>query len=239
MQVVAEEAVSARDRLLAAAAELLDAAQGAPVSTRAICDRAGVGAPTLYHHFGTKQGLVDAVVEYGLGQYVPEADASGDAVADVRRGWDQQVRYGLDHPAFYALLYGRVAPGRPCRVTAVAERQLRSLLERLDGDGLLRTTPEAAAQQIVAANVGVTLQLIAQPEGCADLEQSRALRETVLAGVIAPPALRAAETGEGPGALAAAATHLAEALMLQGADVPLTSGERALLVEWLGRLAVC
>jgi len=72
-------------------------------------------------------------------------------------------------------------------VTAVAERQLRSLLERLDGDGLLRTTPEAAAQQIVAANVGVTLQLIAQPEGCADLEQSRTLRETVLADRAAGP----------------------------------------------------
>jgi hypothetical protein len=48
-----------------------------------------------------------------LGQYVPAADASGDAVADVRRGWDQQVRYGLNHPALYALLYGRVAPGGP------------------------------------------------------------------------------------------------------------------------------
>jgi len=35
------------------------------------------------------------------------------------------------------------------------------------------------------------------------------------------------------------ATDLAEALTLQGADVPLTSGERALLPEWLGRLAVC
>ena len=50
---------NARDRLLLAAAELLEA--GSAVSTRAVCDRAGVQAPTLYHHFGSKQGLIDAV----------------------------------------------------------------------------------------------------------------------------------------------------------------------------------
>ena len=240
MQDPVEETASARDRLLAAAAELLDAAQGAPVSTRAICDRAGVRAPTLYHHFGNKQGLVDAVVEYGLGQYAPAADAdSGDPVADVRRGWDQHVRYGLDHPAFYALLYGRVAAGRPCRVTAVAERQLRVLLERLDRPGLLLVAPAVAAQQIVAANVGITLQLIAQPEGSADVEQSRALRETVLAGVIAAPALgREVATPHGT-ALAEAAADLSRALALHSGDEVLSTGERALLGELLDRLAVC
>ena len=55
----------ARDRLLTAAAELLDAAQGAEVSTRSITERAGVQAPTLYHHFGSKRGLEDAVVAHG------------------------------------------------------------------------------------------------------------------------------------------------------------------------------
>lgn len=238
MKAVVEAAASARDRLLAAAAELLDAAQGAPVSTRAICDRAGVRAPTLYHHFGNKQGLMDAVVEFGLGQYVPAAD-SGDVVADLRRGWDQHVRYGLDHPAFYALLYGRIAPGRPCQVTAVAQRQLLVLLERLDGQGLLLTAPADAAQQIVAANVGITLQLIAQPEGTADLELSRALRETVLAGVIAAPALGRTGAARGAGVVAEAAGALATALAEAGDNAGLSTGERALLAEWLGRLVVC
>ncbi|MFC4858617.1 TetR/AcrR family transcriptional regulator [Actinophytocola glycyrrhizae] len=50
-----------RDRLLTAATELLTASP--EVSTRAICERAGVQAPTLYHYFGNKQGLLAAVVE--------------------------------------------------------------------------------------------------------------------------------------------------------------------------------
>lgn len=157
---------SARDRLLRAAAELLDAAPGQDVSTRAICERAGVRAPTLYHHFGSKQGLLDAVVEYGLGQYAADGGAGG-AVADLRAGWDNHVRYGLDHPAFYVLLYGRIAPGRPCKVTAVAEARLRVLVERLDADGALLAPVDDVVAQVVAANVGITLQLIGAPAGTA------------------------------------------------------------------------
>ena len=64
--------------MLHAAAELLDEAQGGEVSTRAICDRAGVQAPTLYHHFGSKQGLLDAVLTHGFAEFLAARDASGE-----------------------------------------------------------------------------------------------------------------------------------------------------------------
>jgi AcrR family transcriptional regulator len=40
------------------------------VSTRAICERAGVQAPTLYHHFGNKQALLDAVITHGFNRFL-------------------------------------------------------------------------------------------------------------------------------------------------------------------------
>lgn len=225
---------NARDRLLKAAAELLDAAPGQPVSTRAVCERAGVAAPTLYHHFGNKQGLLDAVVEYGLGQYAAGGDVDDDPIADLRRGWDEHVQYGLDHPAFYVLLYGGIAPGRPCKVTAVAQAQLTRLLERIERAGLLRVPVHEAAQQIVAANVGVTLQLIAEPAGTADLSLSAALRENIFTGLIAASALQHGPVSE----VAQAAAALADALAVSGGDVPsLSGGERTLLDEWLSRLS--
>lgn len=232
-----EEVGSARDRLLRAAAELLDAAPGEPVSTRAICERAGVRAPTLYHHFGSKQGLLDAVVEYGLSQY-ESGDAQGDPVADLRVGWDNHVRYGLDNPAFYVLLYGRIAPGRPCKVTGVAEARLRALIERLQGDGLLLAPVEEVVQQIVAANVGITLQLIGEPAGTADLDLSERLRENVLRGLIAGPALggtvdESADVGE----VAHAAARLAELVADRSTEARLSPGERLMLVEMLAKLA--
>jgi hypothetical protein len=141
----------------------------------------------------------------------------------------------LDNPAFYVLLYGRIAPGRPCKVTAVAEARLRTLVERLDCDGLLLAPIEEVVQQIVAANVGITLQLIAEPAGTADLTLSTALRENVLGGVIAAAVLGGA-AGSG-GEIADAAARLAALLRAGAGGSALSAGERVLLGEWLARLA--
>ena len=57
--------MTVRSRILEAAADLLARSADADVSTRAVADAAGVTAPTLYHHFGDKEGLLSAVVEFG------------------------------------------------------------------------------------------------------------------------------------------------------------------------------
>ncbi|ABG96663.1 possible transcriptional regulator, TetR family protein [Rhodococcus jostii RHA1] len=225
---------NARDRLLNAAAQLLDEAKGKPVSTRAVCDLAGVQAPTLYHHFGSKQGLFDAVVEYGFGQYIRVTNPrGGDPVDDLRHGWDDHVRYGLDNPSFYVLLYGRIAPREPCAVTSVAEAKLLELLIEIARQGRLRVTPAVAAGQFVAANVGMTLHLIAQPEGRADLALSRELRDNVIAGLIRPaPAV----TSEASREVVENAQALADALDADAGRSGLSAGELLLMREWLDKL---
>ncbi|SDH58695.1 transcriptional regulator, TetR family [Pseudonocardia oroxyli] len=215
---------NARDRLLLAAAELLES--GGTVSTRAVCERAGVQAPTLYHHFGSKQGLIDAVANHGFTQYTA-MESSGDPLDDLREGWDRHVRFGLEHPAFYALLYGRAEPGRPCAVTAPAHAALRERFSEAAVKGLLKVPAEDAAEQVLAANVGVTLTLITQPEP--DLALSDRVREAALAGTLD---LTAAEA---PTTRASAALRLRAMLDDDAGD--LTRGEHALLTELLDRLA--
>src|SRR6266480_4149682 len=56
----------------------------------------------------------------------------------VRDGWDRHVQFGLDHPAFYVLLYGRIEPGRPCAITGPAHTMLCELLTAAAQHGLLR-----------------------------------------------------------------------------------------------------
>jgi len=88
-----------KTRLLRAAAELLANSGGAAVSTRQITQLAGVTAPTLYHHFGDKEGLFDAVVAAGFEEYVAgERDfaPSGHPLEDIRRMWDNHVQFGLN-----------------------------------------------------------------------------------------------------------------------------------------------
>lgn len=228
----------ARDRLLLAAAELLDAAQGAEVSTRAICERAGVQAPTLYHHFGSKQGLLDEVISHGFRRFLSEQmakapDDGRDPIDDIRAGWDLHVRYGLENPGFYTLIYGRAVPGEPCGVVAQVEAMILEALQPAAGAGRLRLPAEQAARQILAASTGVVLTLIAQPEDEVDLALSDQVRDAVLDKVAIAP--ERAITGAGAVPLASAARALEEAL--ERGPAPITDGERALMVEWLRRLS--
>jgi len=151
---------SPRDRLLLAAAELLEAAQGAEVSTRAITERAGVQAPTLYHHFGSKRGLEDAVATHGFKRFLAEREETGasrDPIDDIREGWDLHVRYGLENPSFYGLVYGRAIPGKPCGVVAEVEAMILRALAPAARAGRLRVPAEQAAREILAASTGVVL----------------------------------------------------------------------------------
>ncbi len=228
-----DNAATARDRLLRAAAELLEEAGGAEVSTRAICERAGAQAPTLYHHFGSKQGLFDAVMTHGFKQFLAErAEAGGhrDALGDIREGWDTHVRFGLANPAFAALVYGRALPGEPCGVVAEVEAMILRALAPAARERRLRVPPEHAARQIVAASTGVVLTLIAQP-GEPDLTLSDQVRDAILDHVTVPDGAEPA----GDASLASAAIALVAAL--EGEPGALSSGESALLREWLGRLS--
>jgi AcrR family transcriptional regulator len=226
----------ARDRLLLAAGELLHESEDKNVSTRAICERAGVQAPTLYHHFGSKQGLLDAVVNYGFTQYVQAAAAqseSADPAEGIRAGWDDHVRFGLEHPSFYVLLYGQIQPGVPCTLTASAEAMLLELLTAVARLGRLRVAPAAAARQIVAANVGVTLSLIAQPAGQVDETMSHQVRDAVLASLITG----GQDTGAGSVAPAVGTLAVALSAALNQAETPLSTSEITMLHEWLRRLS--
>src|SRR5258705_3528718 len=99
---------AARDRLLLAATQLLEEAGGGAVSTREITERAGVRAPTLYHHFGSKQALLDAVVSHGFKEFLRSRRAgsdSNDPLEDVRAGWDSHVSFRLEVSGAYAHNY--------------------------------------------------------------------------------------------------------------------------------------
>src|SRR5690606_24577218 len=100
-----------RERIVEAAVELLIEGGREAVSTRAVSAAAGVQAPTIYRLFGDKQGLLDAVGDHGIAEYLHSKttrEREPDPVDDLRRGWDLHVDFGLEHPALYALVFGEV-----------------------------------------------------------------------------------------------------------------------------------
>ena len=226
--------VTTRERLLRAAADLLTSGGREAVSTRAVSAAAGVRAPTLYRLFGDKEGLLDAVVAYGFEEYLTDKkalDVTDDPVADLSRAWGLHVGFGLSKPAFYMLMYGEARSGeRAGGPEAIA--MLHRLITRVAAAGQLRMSVERAVQLVHATAVGVVLSLLATPPAERDLELSTVARDHVL---------RTITTGDGPDpasvtGVANRAAALREALRHDDASV-LTVNERALLADWLDRMA--
>lgn len=230
-----------RDRILRAAAELLDRQGREAVSTRAVSAAAGVQAPTLYRIFGDMTGLLDAVAAYAFEEYLKDKRAlaeTDDPVADLRRGWDQHIEFGLARPAFYVLMYGNGRPAGESPAGREAAANLRRLLGRVAATGRLTMSVERAAEFTHATGVGVVLTLIATPEAERDLALSELARDSVLRTLVAGAEPVAAPVAAHPVAARAAALREALRTAPDGEDGDgLTSAERALLDQWLERLA--
>ena len=89
-------------KILQAAADLLRSGGVEAVSTRAVAAAAGVQPPTLYRQFGDKDGLLDALTQFVLQNYLHAKRrllaASEDPVEDlifVSNVFVQRVRYGV------------------------------------------------------------------------------------------------------------------------------------------------
>ena len=222
-----EEPANARDRILAAAAALVTTGGIDAATTRAVAAAAGVQAPTLYRLFGDKDGLLAAVSEQVMADYVATKDDTAtedDPVLALRRGWDDYVGFGLSHPAVFALINN---PSRPVSSAMAAGLSvLARRVHRVARAGRLRVPEKLAVHLIHACGTGTVLTLIAKTPQAYDDLATRA-REAVMAAILDKP--RPAPRGP-----AAMATGLRATLD----DVPgLTPGERHLLDELLHRIA--
>jgi AcrR family transcriptional regulator len=225
-------------RIVLAAADVLEKDGLDAVSTRAVAARAGVFPPTIFRIFGDKDGLLEAVGEYGFETYLraksrlPQSD---DPVADLRLAWDLHVEFGLTQPAYYVLVFGRSRTGGLSRAGRKAVAELQRMITRIAAAGRLRMSVERATAVMHAAGVGVVSTLISTPPESRDLETAHVTREIVFDAISAPAAAEPESTGAGAGT--AGPAMALRAALAEERELPLSPGEKLLLVELLNRLA--
>ncbi len=218
---------TARRRLLDAAAALLGEAPAHEPTARELCARAGVTAPSLYHHFGDKGGLLTAVLEEAFAAYLDRKHAvprTGDLVEDFAAGWDMHVRFGLANPLLYPSLFASSHP-QGVRVARRAAEELAVELGEMERVGILRIAVDDAVPLTLAASTGCVLQLL-RDGGDADSPVSVLMRDALLRQLCGTTAGRG-----GP-------DEAARALLAHLPDVEATLGreEAALFRAWLARL---
>lgn len=148
--------MTTEEHILSVAADLLENEGVEAFTTRAVCRAAGVTAPTLYHHFGDKKGLLSAVIAQGLNAFMARKRAhrrTSDALSDLKRGWNSWVEFASERPKLFQLVANRMRADPS--TTQEAFVMMRAGVERLADEGRLTTDADTAARAIWAGSNGV------------------------------------------------------------------------------------
>jgi len=142
--------------ILDAALAILEAQGPEGLTTRAVCEAAGVKAPTLYHHFGDKNGLAQALIQRGLADFMrrkQQPPISSDLLDQLRSGWDVALDFALKRPALFALLWQH-ARAHP-ELVADAHALMRARVQRLVDTGRFLVPVDTATLAVWAASQGL------------------------------------------------------------------------------------
>jgi AcrR family transcriptional regulator len=158
------------------AAERIFVAEGYDGATiRKIADEVGVSSTALYMHFADKACILHEIVEGVLSQLLDRnTEIAGrplDPVVRTRMMLDAYMRWGLEHPNAYHLVYCAPAQDsadpRPERTSEFAEKSYEAfsgVVREIAASGRLRTgTGDSAAQALWMSCHGVVALMIARP----------------------------------------------------------------------------
>lgn len=160
-------------------------------SIRRLVERCGYTAPTIYHHFGDKEGLLDALLAQGferLSEQFERVRRSPDPVEDLTRLARAYVRFGIRHPKHYQLLFvPRGADRPPPPVIDEARAHLDEIWQQLSEAGRLRSAdPESAAQSLWALCHGLISGRIQRPDRPWSKTLNQDAIDALLRGLVEP-----------------------------------------------------
>jgi TetR/AcrR family transcriptional regulator len=131
MDMKAREGEETRDRILEAALDLFARRGYEGTGIQEIVDAAGLTKPSLYYHFGSKQGLLEAIVGVFGREYTrtlaEAAEYQHDLVMNLRALLRGALRFAGARPRFFRLL-ASLFSAAPETVSYAAGRELRASL---------------------------------------------------------------------------------------------------------------
>ena len=183
---------------------LVDAAEAvlvrdgpAAVTVRAVAVEAGVAPMGVYNRFGSKEGLVDALLVRGFEGLQRAVAAQGelDPIDRLRESGMRYRLFALEHREQYGVMFGgALASGEPSdELTACAGGAFQELMDHVStgmaAGRLLPGDPREVAQQIWSAVHGAVTLEMAGRTFAADPEATyRALLELLIRGLSVPSA---------------------------------------------------
>lgn len=172
-------------------------------SMRRLAERCGYTAPTIYHYFGDKQGLLDTLLEEGFARMVASvrrARRGGDPAESLLRIACAFVRFGLRNPSRIQLLTAyRPEPADPPQSSVEARELIQGPLTELAKQGrLLVSDVEEASQCLWVTMQGVMSMLTERPDYAWSKDLVRTSLASMLRGLVLPAQAAPARANGGP-----------------------------------------
>lgn len=157
------------------AAERIFVAEGYEGATiRKIADEVGVSSTALYMHFPDKGCILLEICERTIGQLLERNSAIAakpvDAATRVKLMLESYMRWGLEHPNAYELVFNGARSSSAIWAEGTADTGARcydifsGVVREIAADGRLRTgTADSAAQALWASCHGVVTLTITRP----------------------------------------------------------------------------
>jgi AcrR family transcriptional regulator len=160
-------------------------------SIRRLAERCGYTAPTIYHHFGDKGGLFDALLEERLEtllRAIKRVPEGLDPVETLRGRALAFVRYGTRNPTHYQLLGVMRDPSREPPRSGEEARVLleHPWLQLVESGRLAPSSMESAQQSLWALVHGLITLRLARPDHDWAKSLAQDSIDALLRGLVAP-----------------------------------------------------
>jgi TetR/AcrR family transcriptional regulator len=184
LQAAPEHDEAVRTRLLHAAVRVFDRKGYAAASVREVAEMAGVTKPAVYYHFGSKEGLLVAILDQAKRQVESTLDRAVARTGSARGRIlalceDTYGLFGQNVPiarVAHAVFLGPPDGAPPFDVT-VFEARFREAIERIAADGV------AAGEFRDVAPGDVALAVMGILEGCNERQLHPAFERVGVAGL--------------------------------------------------------
>jgi AcrR family transcriptional regulator len=161
-------------------------------SMRRLVERCGYTAPTIYHYFGDKPGLLHALLEErfaGLLRRIRRVPRSRDPARHMRALALAFVDFGMRNPTFYRLLTSpRPDPTPPPRSAEEARALLEEPILELERAGRLHAPDVETAKQTVWVVLHGLIHLrLSRPDHPWSPHLVEVALDALLRGTVRPP----------------------------------------------------
>lgn len=171
---------SKKDKIVQAAVQLFVERGFDGTSTAAITRKAGVAAGTLFHHFETKEKLIEAIYIQVKTEITNALNGAGDGEGNARDlfrgGWTNFLRYCVENPGHFR--FSMTFANSPLISERITEKIKKEFLDVLylpieagRREGCLRDLPDELIYSVMTNLTLATAQYLIDHPGKLDDEQ--------------------------------------------------------------------